>query len=418
MAGNSVKLSSKRASEAAATTAGGSEPLNINYTVQTESRPNSNVGRTAMSLTRPAMMGAGLLALGTAALGIFDIFRVPGLQEQIEDLENEIDRLEVEIDRLSYENDRFEQLNQDLNESLADLVILNDALNETATELETQVTKLNVTVGNLSDTADQLTANGEYLQELNVELNQTQASLRVQIELLNELEANYTVLNEDLEQSNELLAQEVDNLENVTEDLQDSIDDLEDEVLRLSVNNAALDRAVTDVTAIAEFMTAEGLDTSTDFDALQTGLNNSIILGRVSLFVEIDTFFANIQETSWKCRNEDIFFGEDWLSENVAMGPLTILDMTKTILIPRMLDLMCLDGDDFSQFLNDQPGFTLFNATYTNYQKAVGDYHSLAMKHYGFDTCPEGDDCLTEQDWFDASYECSSLPPPPFKIYN
>ena len=41
-------------------------------------------------MTKPAMMGVGLLALRTMTVGFSSIFRVPSLEEQIQELEAEL----------------------------------------------------------------------------------------------------------------------------------------------------------------------------------------------------------------------------------------------------------------------------------------------------------------------------------------
>jgi len=390
--------------------------MNINYNVQTQAQSNGNVGRSAMALTRPAMMGAGLLALGTAALGIFDIFRMPGLEEQIRDLEEEIDRLEVEVVRLSFQNDRFEELNGLLNESLTDLVILNDQLNDTATELEVQVDALNNTVANISNTADELTANGEYFEELNGELNQTQQALEAEIVKLQVLEENYTDTNAQLINRTQELSVEVRELSNITTGLGESIVELETQVETLTDSNDRLDQAVTDLTTVTQYMDEYFADYDATLIEVGTELNNTIANNRAGVFLELEGYYRDIV-TQWNCRNDDLF--DDYLfwqnkstpiseSGSIAFGALT------TVLDARMLRPMCLSVLNFEKYLRDTEG-PLDQVTYNNFESSAGSYGNLAIKHYDlpFGSCTHDDydDCVSATEWEEGAFECKNVDP-------
>lgn len=396
------------------TTGGGAEPINVNYTVQTENRPSSaGASKLALTATRPAMIGAGVLALGTVALGIFDIFRVPGLQQQIEDLEEQVDLLEVQVVRLSVENDRFEQLNEELMEQVDVLGELNDELNETATELEFQVNALNNTVTNLSETSTMLIATGEEFEKLNSELNQTQQDLRVEIEELQILESNLTELNSVLLNNTEELANEVDELQNVTSGLQESVNDLEDQVQIISESNAFLAQAVDDLNTVTEYVNAAFGGFNDDLATVVAALNSSTVSTREGVFRSLLAYYRDVV-TFWDCRNDDLFgnfpFFQDQSSPILDSGLGPFGDLVST-LDERMLSIMCLDRIDFQAYLTAEEG-PLDTTSYDDFLRAAGNYGQLAIEHYGLPVgmCPEGStDCVTASEWEEGGFECENV---------
>eukprot|EP00522_Entomoneis_paludosa_P018097 CAMPEP_0172443508 /NCGR_PEP_ID=MMETSP1065-20121228/3760_1 /TAXON_ID=265537 /ORGANISM="Amphiprora paludosa, Strain CCMP125" /LENGTH=416 /DNA_ID=CAMNT_0013193773 /DNA_START=274 /DNA_END=1524 /DNA_ORIENTATION=+ len=404
-----VKSSNLQTSQVAA-----GEPININVETNNvrPSNTGSNFGRAALAVSKPAMIGAGILALGTAALGVFDIFRMPGLEEQIKDLEEQVDRLEVEVDRLSEENDRFEELNEDLKESLGDLASINRELNETATELEEQVELLNNTVANLSDITDELVANGEEFETLNQELNQTQQDLETEIVELQVLEANLTELNQELANHTVELQIQVFQLTNVTTGLEESVTELEGTVQNVTAANALLGRAVDDLTTVTQYMESvhDGFDDS--FETVAVGLNNTIKATRANVFLNLFSYYNDIIG-QWTCRNRDLFQDYpfwDFPTEPILDSGLVALGELSATLNNRMLKLMCLTLTDFEQYLVASEG-PIDTVSYDAYTRAAINYGGFALTHYGLPvgTCVDGVDCVTAEEWEDGGFECENV---------
>ena len=403
------------------------EPVNINYTINTPQNNNSgNASRSVLAMTKPAMMGVGLLALGTMAVGLFSMFRVPGLEEQIRELEAEVDRLEEEIDVLEVQNDRFEILNQNLNETLMDLVAINEDLNETATKLEDQVDLLDAEVTTLNETRNDLETEKDRLTQSNEDLKQLQVNLEIELLRLETLNESWTETNQDLEASTALLSEELDELEAINTDLTATTNELNETVNTLEAENERLDSLVTDLGVVNEYFVATSVEVSETLQEVQAALDNSITQNRVLARRNLANYYDDVKQ-QWRCRNDDFFSppqGETNFYEPdnpnqdlsiVDQSGLDALNGVFQVVDTRMLQLMCLDRTNFELYVT----FTFFPAlshedgllevSYNNIVSAVQSYGDDAMVHYGLPICGVGCE-VTQSDWEDASFDCNNVP--------
>lgn len=404
--------------------------MNINYTIETSSSNKNGTGaaqasRSILAMSKPAMMGVGILAVGTVALGLFDLFRVPGLEEQIRELTAEIDRLETEITVLSNENDRYEELNQDLNETLQDLVVLNEELNETATDLEFQVAELDATVDNLTDTKNNLEKERDTLTELNENLNQTQLDLELELVRLDLLNETWTATNQNLTASTEILATQVTQLEIIHDDLTNSTTTLNETVTSLQVENERLGLLVADLQVVSGYFNATNQDlSSTQLSDVQDALESSITLNRVNTFAGLYNYY-NDMTTQWGCRNDDFFGSLDFYTPTsnqqasvVEQSGEGALDALLSVIEQRMLRHMCLSVDNLDLFVTYNANPTLTHdegrllVSLNDVESAVQTYGINAMAYYGLPNCDDNTDCvITQEEWEAASFDCTNLIP-------
>ncbi|KAL7568976.1 hypothetical protein ACA910_021269 [Epithemia clementina (nom. ined.)] len=402
------------------------EPVNIHYTIESPQNRNSGAdgaSRSILAMTKPAMLGVGILALGTLAVGLFGMFRVPGLEEQIKELEQEIDRLTVEIDELSVENDRYETLNQDLNATLQDLIQINEDLNETATKLENQVEILDAAVDNLTDTKNALEEEAKTLTELNLQLNETQDNLETELDRLEIVNKTWTETNQNLTASTELLSAELTTLETINDNLTTTVQDLNSSIVQLEAENERLDAVIVDLQVVNQYFDATSQNLSQDLSEVQSALQSSIELNRVNTFKGLFNVY-NDATTQWSCRNDDFFGTQDFYTPTanqansvVAQSGVAALQQVLAVIDDRMLRYMCLDIDNFDLFMTYD-----FNSTLTHEQarnaipfdaieSATVSYGTNAIQYYGLPNCDEG--CVvTPEEWEEASFDCTNLAAP------
>ena len=138
-----------------------------------------------MCLIKPLLLFLFIAVCLAGAASVYGwLFKFPDLNRQVKELEGQISRLQAE-------NDRYEELNDLLNITTADLELVRDDLNGTAFQLENVALALNTT-------ADQVIAVISDLQGQNME---------------------YALLNQGLQTNVEDLAGEVDFFREALEDL-------------------------------------------------------------------------------------------------------------------------------------------------------------------------------------------------------
>mmetsp|Transcript_84556 Transcript_84556/g.234470 ORF Transcript_84556/g.234470 Transcript_84556/m.234470 type:complete len:651 (+) Transcript_84556:76-2028(+) len=221
------------------------------------------------------LIAAGLCLVCLISLGSYlfrQFLRIPGLNEQIQELTTEVDRLQGqvtrlsdEVDRLAHENDRFALLNSELetnvatfaqqntilNSRLADLEhenrrfsTLNTELHGTVNVLHREVTGLNSTVQQLQGVKVSLEQEVVNLERQNTIFNSSLHTLEIQVGLLRQENMDFRQSIAALEQIRSGLNGSVISLSQQNHMLNTSIGSLSDQVSDLSEQNLLLNSSV------------------------------------------------------------------------------------------------------------------------------------------------------------------------------
>lgn len=408
MAVSNIKVSSPKT--------GSKNDVNVNYTVTTQSSTEVVAAtRSILSMSKPAMMGVGLLALGTIAVGLFTAFRVPGLQEQIVALTNQVDRLETQIVVLKGENDRYETLNADLNHTLSDLLVINGDLNQTAGQLQQQVDGLNSTVNNLTSVRDDLQFEKDRLVQVGQGFQVTKDQLNDQLGKLQALNKTWTDTISNLTSSNQKLGAQVSSLQGTNIRLANVTDSLNSSLADLDKQNQRARELVSNLTVVSQYFSATGVSLTDNFNQVLTALQNNILLSRANTFASLNAHYSNLI-SSWRCNEGTLWYDKQFFqypNTSIASTPngLQLLaDVLKEV-NTRMLTELCLNNDNFNAFLQKFTGKAITQVSYSDVKAAVQAYGDLAKGFYGLPIPGSAPyKVITEQQWESSSFDCQLLP--------
>jgi hypothetical protein len=166
--------------------------------------------------------------------------------------------------------------------------------------------------------------------------------------------------------------------------------------------NSKLERLNLDLLTIVNFLdeTSEGLDDSlqqvTNFLANQITANQVLLLGSLE-----NTYSQRVN--SWDCDFRSIFGERDYGQNFNAEIPASDFNEVVTYVSNRVLDELCLDSADFSQYLQ-QVQFTPL--TSNRLSTAVTLYTQIALDWYFPE---ENESGLTFENWSTAKYDCQNI---------
>jgi uncharacterized protein YlxW (UPF0749 family) len=339
------------------------------------------------------VLGAG----GTFAYAISQWFRIPGLQNQIEELTIEVDRLESEVDRLTVQNDRLESLNDRLNSSLIEFEFLNDKLNASNVVFASLNIELNTTALELGARVEELQAQNDQFASLNSQLN-------TEVDRLENT-------NQQLLITSESLSEETSQLADSNEQLNETIGNLEVTLDGFELENNRLKELNTNLATVASFLneTASGLNAT--FDTLATFLADQITINRVLVLETLQNTYQQ-RLTSWDCDFKDAFRDRDFVNDGIIPVGADDYPAVVAYVDEQLLTELCLDQADFEQYLDSvvvqsnvvPPVSTSVNQLISGVQT----YTNLAIDYYFPDNGDEPGG-LTEENWSEASFSCDNL---------
>jgi hypothetical protein len=355
-------------------------------------------------MSKRKMMACGTMCILVAGLIYFILswLEVPGLNAQIKRLEAEVNRLGHEVNRLSAQNDRYEALNVQLNITVTDLQVINVELNDTATRLEVVNEELSETNEQFSDRIEDLTLQNQDFKNLNSELNSTVTSLTSEIGRFHSTVGELILENAALADLTESLNNITGSFESIGQNQNSTLEALRVTLSSIVDENSKLEKLNLDLLTIVNFLdeTSEGLDDSlqqvTNFLADQITANQVLLLGSLE-----NTYSQRVN--SWDCDFRSIFGERDYGQDFNAEIPASDFNEVVTYVSNRVLDELCLDSADFSQYLQ-QVQFTPL--TSNRLSTAVTLYTQIALDWYFPE---ENESGLTFENWSTAKYDCQNI---------
>ncbi len=364
---------------------------------------NNSKARSAgllLRMTKPALLIAGFLILGTGAAAAFGWFQIPGLSSQIEELEAQVALLSGEIDRLSAANDRYESLNKELNQTVADFRDLNQDLNATVTELEGISDGLNTTQLELMERVQELTIENENFSRTNQELNTTAARLAQEVDFFEVALTKLVLENGALSNLTGVFQGLTTEFGTLTDEQNATLVGMYEVLNGLTLENERLESLNKDLVTIVGFLndTSVGLDNS--LQQISEFLADQITANQVLVSASLEnTYRQRVQ--NWACDYRDHFreqpFGQDF---NVLISNMTgVVDYVDE----RVLSELCLVKSDFQEYLRQEypEGLNSFRL-----MRGVSAYTTDALDYY----FPEANETgIAPEAWAEASYDCQKL---------
>ena len=323
--------------------------------------------------------------------------------EDVKALQEQIDLLEAQNSRLADQLDEYSDLNDRLNATVIELQEQNVILTENNDRYE----ELN---GELSDSIQDLQEQNELLEEqveiytgLNQQLNATAQDLEDQVDRLEEQVNDLTDQNDRLEELVDSFTEETDRLQALSEVLQDNVDRLEGRISELASENDRLQTVVTDLQTVVSFLdeTTDALDQT--FDDVAAFLAEQINTNRM---ITMETLQNTYQQrlSNWDCALKDQFATESFAEDGDVAIPSNRYQEVIDYVEERVLSELCLDTNDFEQYLDDRYGGQ--DITINRMVSGVQRYTMTALDYY----FPEsGEVGLSPFDWADATYQCDNL---------
>jgi hypothetical protein len=390
---------------------------NINTTTDSSNKRNgeNNNGHHSraaamlfVGLSKP-LIGVGLLLLlgagGMAAWGWF--FQIPGLENQVKALEEqvlrlntEIDRLTGQVDRLEAENDRYQGLNDELNQTVVELEDVKDDLEDVAGDL-------NTTNQELADQVDELEEKNEAYVALNKELNNTVTELAAQVNY-------FTVSLADLAYENGVLSNMTTSLQILTEQFTNSsvaqnetLAALQEFLQDLMEQNDRLQEFNTNLVSLVNFLNETSTGLGGSLEEITTFLSDQININQQLVLLGLESTYRQRVQT-WDCDYRDVFrdqaFGENY---TIPIDKESQLPAVLDYVNQRVLSQICLDADDFSNFINNEYQDDVI--TSNRVIRAVLLYSDLAFDYF----FPEkGEQGVTLEDWVQSTFQCELLSTP------
>jgi len=387
------------------------------------STPVFGGGACGLWWIKPLLLLLFLLVMFGGASSVYAwLFKFPSLNSQIEELEEQLTRLHQEVDRLEGENDRYEGLNDRLNITAGDLANVRDDLNGTVSELEDVASALNTT-------KDQIVAQIQQLQGQNTEYSKLNEGLNDNVqELAGEVDFFQKAL-EELANEHSILQTTTDSLQNLAVQFSNaSVDQNE----TLAVLKETLEGFQIENDRLEDFneKLEKGLDylNQTLFDNGNLVESSAITLGSIteslgekvkqqqrSTLQQLEVYYRQVL-AGWDCDYRDIFrsepYGQDFDVSISASAELP--SEVQTYIDERILSKLCLDSNDFREYLtvtiqqqSDNNGVTSNRLI-----RALVLYTEDAMKHYfpPSEATEDGDsDGISFSEWIDASFRCDLL---------
>jgi len=191
-------------------------------------------------------------------------------------------------------------------------------------------------------------------------------------------------------------------LEETNQELGFKVADLEQQNQVFAEENGKLSKTVDDLVLISKFLneTSEGLSDSleqiTEFLADQIVANKAILIGTLE-----NTYKQ--RKDGWSCDYNSVFGGRTFTLDYNAEIPTTEFNSVMDYVANRALDELCLDRNDFTEFLA-LPEYTPLTSNRLN--AAMTIYTGRALDWYFPEVNENG---LTQDDWSNAAFDCENL---------
>lgn len=359
---------------------------------------------TYMCLLKPLLLFLFLATILAGAASVYGwLFKFPDLNKQVRALESEISRLESE-------NDRYERLNNQLNITVDDLEDVRDDLNGTAAELEGVASALNTTKDQIVLVIEELKESNEAYAEYNQGLQANVAQLGGEVaffkEALEELSAEHSILKttttalQDL--ANTFSSTTIEQGETVAV-LKETLEAFQAENDRLEDFNEKLESGLN---YLNETLFANGNiveSSAATLSDISEALGERVQQQQRSTLQQLEISYRQLL-TAWDCDYRDVFrsepFGQDF--DAVISGVPLPADV-RTYLDDRVLSRMCLDLQDFEEYLSST---VAGGVTSNQLIRAVVLYTEDAMQYF-FDGSE-----IPMSEWIDAGFRCDLLESP------
>lgn len=354
--------------------------------------------------------------------------QVASLKNQVQDLTAQVDRLEAQVEELQSLLATLNSTVTELESQVTELSVQNDQLatqnailedqnaifdNQT-TILQDQIDEMQGFIGNLTleneaikEQAAELELENEKLTNLTQTLNATNMELEAQVE-------NLTSVNDELVQSNEALTNQTNQLQSSLEELvvefnvaYETVVELQDEVSLLQQENDRLANLTEALSTILSFLEETNQDANLTVDQLATQLETQITNNRVLVLENLEnTLTQRVQ--SWNCDYTNEFAGSSFEQDYNEPIPSGSYDQVMDYVESRVLTDLCLDRADFELYLsvNFMPNGD--GLTSNELISGVSMYTTDALNYYFPDA---GETGVTPEEWAEALYDCSNLPP-------
>jgi ABC-type transporter Mla subunit MlaD len=276
---------------------------------------------------------------------------------------------------LSESNDRYEDLNDHLNDSIAELKEQNEFL----------------------------AAQVDLFSILNQDLNATMIDLTEQVDRLEGQVSNFTLENDRLENLVGSLSNETDTLTELSNVLQSNVDRLEGDIATLEQENGRLDASIADLKTVIEFWGDVSGNFDDTYEEMAAFLAQQIETNRFLVLEALQNTYHQ-RVGGWDCALRDQFAMEPFANDDSVTIPGDSIDDVLTYVDERVLSDLCLDKADFEKYLEDR--YSIAEVTVGRLATSVQRYTWSAIDHY----FPEdGETGLSAEDWATAEYDCGKL---------
>jgi len=332
------------------------------------------------------------------------------LQGSVADLSGRVDQLQVliggleaEVSGLEDALDDYENLNEQLEESIVELNRQNSVLENSNVQYATLNAQLNESLSRLEGENEFLAEQNEIFAALNTDLSATAEDLSGQV---NDLERNVDGLEKENDRLNtyvKSLNVEIYKLSDLNDNLAETVQEMNSEVDRLTIENDRLEVLTTDLGSVASFLNEtaiaanEPLETVAEFISDQISDYQSVVIETLQ-----NTYIQRV--SMWDCSFRHTFNNEGFINNGAVPIPEAIYREVINYIDDRILSFLCLQAADFEQYIKSR--FNEDPTTMIHLVSAVEGYTSAALDYYFPD---EGEFGLTTEDWANAGYACENL---------
>jgi len=342
---------------------------------------------------------------------LFRMFlRIPGLNDEVDELTSEVkvltktvNRLGFEIDRLHEEIKLLENNNNDLEKHLSDLAYENNVVQDLLIQFNTSSIEFKKVNAQLAEESALYEGYAISLNETVVELLDNIISITSSRDILNSTVLNSKTVNEDLQSHVETLSEENENLNDTVKALIETLRNFEDE-------NKYFRELSGNLSVVVDFFRNANEGILNSNDALVSYLSETIIskrtLARVSVRHRMNAEFA-----SWECGFQIAFQSTTFMQDvSLSIGSTSYKAVVNYINSKIFSDL-CISVTNFEGFLRSKilsEGEELYDIRTNELTRGVNDYASKVLDYYFSDLGSRGG--LEDSDWDSANYECNNLP--------
>jgi len=329
----------------------------------------------------------------------------PFTQDDVDNLSAEIDRLENLNKQLSNQLDDYEDLNNRLNESVAELKRQNEILGESNDSYEDLNDHLNDTVAELKEQNQFLKEQVDTFAGLNQDLNSTVIDLKDEVDRLEGEVTNFTVENNRLEGLVNSLSNETDTLTNLSNVLQDNVDRLKGQVGNLQTENGRLESSIDDLKTVTGFWDDVAGNWDDTYEKMAAFLAQQILTNRFLVLEALqNTYHQRVAD--WDCGLRAQYALEPFAQDDSITIPNEKYNDVVSFVDGRVLSDLCLSRSNFESYLAGRypNGDINIDRLVTSVRRYTWD----AIDHY----FPEnGEEGVAAEDWVIAMYSCDNLMP-------